>query len=674
MPVPRLQLLIAFAVAILLTFWAAMPQHAAPDDPRLSVEWLVDPAGALTLEQVTGEQVTGPVAAAFAPAHGHSVNLGYVRDVVWLRLTIRAGQSGIVYLSLTPNIVDRVDVHVPAANTLPGGPTTWLMGDHRPLAAPPSAIDDVVPLRLQAGVPALVHVRAAAVNTVMSLQFALHTPEEHAWRTTLTALLSGAWFGGMAILLVIQLVFHHYDRRPYFLLLAVSTFMAMLVYFGTLGLSRVFLFPQGGVGNDVFTAGAAWLGISASVMAGRSILEIPRVAPRLDVVFLAAALSGPVGLAFVLAGQNMLFGPVAHTIMVGMTSLGAVQGLRSMDGADASTRLRAAAFVVLWAGVLLLVLQRAGVGSMPDWVANSYATALIIHTVLLTGALAERLRRAESLNTAMREMALDAALTSESRANALVEERTRELAAAKRVAEDALEAEREAQRRQVRFMEVISHQSRTPLATIRTQVANIELSLPDGDAANRKRLARVRRGIARLVEVLEVSLARSRLQGPAFEPEFRTEPAVPLAQEAASRARELLNADIRVEVAPGASEARVRADGDMVIIAILNLLENASKFARPEVRAPIVLSVARDGDTLRLQVEDRGVGIAAPELERVFEARFRGSNVGSSPGTGTGLSLVARIAAIHGGEVSLTSAIGEGTTATLLLPLALERG
>lgn len=673
-PAPRLQLLIACAAAVLLLLWAATPRDAASEPPRLSVEWLVDPAGDLTLEQVAGERITDGAAAAFVPAHGRSVNLGYVRDVVWLRLTIRAEQTGPVYLSLAPNIVDQVDVHVPAANTPPGAPSIWRMGDHRPLAAPLSAIDDVVPLQLQGGVPALIHVRAAAVNTVMSLQFALQSPEEHIWRTTLTALLSGAWFGGMAILLVIQLIFHHYDRRPYFLLLAVSTFMAMLVYFGTLGLSRVFLFPQGGVGNDVFTAGAAWLGISASVMAGRSILEIPRAAPRLDVVFVAAALSGPVGLAFVLAGQNMLFGPVAHVIMVGMTSLGAVQGLRSMDGADASTRLRAAAFVVLWAGVLLLVLQRAGVGEIPDWVANSYATALIVHTVLLTGALAERLRSAEALNAAMRETALGAARTAEGRANALVEERTRELATAKRVAEDALEAEREAQRRQVRFMEVISHQSRTPLATIRTQVANIELSLPDGDGGNRKRLARVRRGVARLVEVLEVNLARSRLQGPAFEPVLRTEPAVSLAREAATRARDLLNADIRVDVAPGAAEALLRADGDMVIIALLNLLENAAKFARPEVRAPIVLAVARDGDTLRLQVADRGIGIAAPDLDRVFEEHFRGSNVGSSPGSGTGLSLVARVVAIHGGEVSLASAIGQGTTVTLSLPLASDEG
>ncbi len=669
MAIRGLQSLIVSVAASLLVLWAGLPPAgaAARERATLSVERFIDPTGAMTFEQVSGQG-----AGAFVAVRGHAVNLGYSRDTVWLRLTIRAPDARNLYLSITPNIVDVIDVFVPPANTPPGEPTIYEMGDHRPLSAPLSALDNIVPLRLDAHVPARVYVRAAAVNTVMSLQFALYSPEEHTWRTALTALISGAWFGCMIILLVIHLVFYHYDRRPYYILLAGSTFMAMLIYFGTLGLSRVFLFPQGGVGNDIFTAGAAWLGITASVIAGRSILEVRRTAPRLDVVFIVAAFAGPVGLVFVLAGQNMLFGPAAHVIMVGMTSLGAVQGLRTIDKADASTRLRAAAFVVLWAGVLLLVAQRAGFGSIPDWVANSYATAIIIHTVLLTGALAERLRSAEALNAAMREMALGAARTAESRANALVEERTRELAASKRVAEDALEAERETQRRQVRFMEVISHQYRTPLATIKTQVSNIELSLPETDTGNRSRLARMRRGIARLVEVLEVNLARSRLQGPAFEPDLQPHRAVRLAQEAASRARDLLNAEIGVVASPDAADARVLADSDMVIIALLNLLENAVKFARPGMKAPVVLSVARDGDAVVLRVEDKGIGIAASDLERVFEARFRGSNAARTPGTGTGLSLVSRVAAVHDGRVALTSVPGQGTTVALTLPVASD--
>ena len=666
MAIRRLQSLIVSVVAGLLALWAVSSAAAAAAEDRstLSVERFIDPTGNMSFEQVSTL-----AADAFVPVRGQFINLGYVRDTVWLRLTIQGPEAGNPYLSLTPNIIDVLDVYVAPANSPPGAPTTYAMGDHRPLDAPLSALDNVVPLRLDAEGPARVYIRAAAVNSVMSLRFALYSPEEHTYRTALTGLVSGAWFGGMAILLVIQLVFYHYDRRPYYILLAGSTFMAMLVYFGTLGLSRVFLFPQGGVGNDIFTAGSAWLGISASVIAGRSILEVRRTAPRLDDVFIVAALSGPVGLAFVLAGQNMLFGPAAHGIMVALTSLGAVHALRTIDKADASTRMRAAAFVVLWVGVLVLVVQRAGIGSIPDWVANSYATAIMIHTVLLTGALAERLRSAEALNASMRETALSAARTAEGRANALVEERTGELAAAKQVAEDALAAERESQRRQVRFMEVISHQYRTPLATIKTQVSNIELSLPEADAANRKRLARMRRAIARLVEVLEVNLARSRLQGPAFEPGLRSHLAVQLVREAASRARDLLNAEIAVAVSPGASDARIRADSDMLIIALLNLLENAAKFSRPGETTPILLSVERRGDSVILRVEDKGIGIAEAELERVFEARFRGSNVGRTPGTGTGLSLVSRVAAAHDGQVALTSVIGEGTTVALTLPV-----
>ncbi len=87
--------------------------------------------------------------------------------------------------------------------------------------------------------------------------------------------------------------------------------------------------------------------------------------------------------------------------------------------------------------------------------------------------------------------ALLASQVAEQHANTtMVEEKTRELAVAKKVAEDALRAELQSQEQQVRFMEVISHQYRTPLAAIRSNVDAIGVSLPDSDAANRERLER----------------------------------------------------------------------------------------------------------------------------------------------------------------------------------------
>ncbi|WP_142846035.1 ATP-binding protein [Telmatospirillum sp. J64-1] len=306
---------------------------------------------------------------------------------------------------------------------------------------------------------------------------------------------------------------------------------------------------------------------------------------------------------------------------------------------------------------------------MPNWVAHSYALSCIIQTILLTGALAVRLRAAEALNRRMQSEALSAAQAAEQRATMLVQERTRELALAKQVAEDALRAELASKEQQVRFMEVISHQYRTPLAAIRSHVDNIRLSLPKGDLANHHRIDRIRRGIARLVEVLEVNLSRSRLQGPSFQPELVSISPAAVTASALARARDLLKDGIKMEISAEVEKARIMADTDMLEIAIINLLENAVKFSRSGVKAPVYLRCRLRGAEAEIHVEDKGIGIPSGEIETIQQNAVRGSNAQSIEGTGTGLSLVRRIVLAHGGSIRVESKEGEGTIIRMYFPL-----
>lgn len=633
--------------------------------PSMAIEMLMDPTRELTVDDMR----SGAAPAGFVPVHGGGINLGYVRDAIWLRLTITSAETTDMMLALTPNIVDLVDVYVIDPDEKPDMVAIHKLGDHRPISYRLSGLDDVVRINLEADVPMTVYVRAQAINTVMGLQLALYSPADHTYRATVSGLVYGGWFGGMAILLIIQLVFYFYDRKPYFLLLAFSTFFAMLVYFGSLGLSRLFLFPSGGSGNDIFTAGVSWFGISASALATRSILDLPRRS-WVDRIFIAGAVFGVAGVGFALIGQNMVFAPLAQTTILVLATIAVVQAFRTINAADTSSHFRAAAFACLWIGLFLTLAQRAGLAPVPDWLAHGYAAGSILYTVLLTGTLAYRLRLAETMNAVMREQALVSAQEAERRATDLVEERTRELAAAKKVAVDALDAELASQQRQVRFMEVIRHQYRTPLAAIQTLVSSIDLSLPRDDTANRQRVVRVKRGIGRLVEVLEVNLSRSRLQGPAFQPELTPHAPDSLAREAVSRAEDLLNVEIALSVSTDAQDVDVLADGEMFTIAIINLLENAVKFSQPANREPVSLQVDLDGGSAVFRVRDAGIGILPAELDRIFEASFRGSNAAQITGTGTGLSLVSRIVAAHGGSIEVTSEVGSGTTVTIRLPLS----
>jgi cell cycle sensor histidine kinase DivJ len=102
---------------------------------------------------------------------------------------------------------------------------------------------------------------------------------------------------------------------------------------------------------------------------------------------------------------------------------------------------------------------------------------------------------------------------------------------------------------------------------------------------------------------------------------------------------------------------------------LINLLSNAIKFTPSEGR--VTVCARAEGSLLSLQVRDTGVGIAEKDLPRLgkpFE-QVDGERQRQHKGTGLGLSLVKALAELHGGEMTIESAVGDGTTVSLRLPL-----
>jgi signal transduction histidine kinase len=104
-----------------------------------------------------------------------------------------------------------------------------------------------------------------------------------------------------------------------------------------------------------------------------------------------------------------------------------------------------------------------------------------------------------------------------------------------------------------------------------------------------------------------------------------------------------------------------------------NLLENAHKYT-PEQVSPIDLAVSRDAESgdIVFEVRDRGIGIAAEDLPRVFTAFFRSERSRSreSGGVGLGLTLAKRIVEAHGGTIGVTSRADAGTIVRVTVPAA----
>lgn len=101
---------------------------------------------------------------------------------------------------------------------------------------------------------------------------------------------------------------------------------------------------------------------------------------------------------------------------------------------------------------------------------------------------------------------------------------------------------------------------------------------------------------------------------------------------------------------------------------VTNLLFNAVKYT-PENKS-VHLEAKSHDDSVQIEFSDTGIGIPANELENVFEEFFRASNAKKreKDGTGLGLSIVKQIIERHGGEISVQSQEGQGTTFTVILP------
>jgi two-component system sensor histidine kinase SenX3 len=121
-------------------------------------------------------------------------------------------------------------------------------------------------------------------------------------------------------------------------------------------------------------------------------------------------------------------------------------------------------------------------------------------------------------------------------------------------------------------------------------------------------------------------------------------------------------------------DATIDADRGQIVSAIRNLLDNAITYTAAKGDGGVVrFRSCVDDHSVLIEVEDTGIGIPEPYLDRIFERFFRVDRARSrqSGGTGLGLSIVRNVAVIHGGSVSVRSALGVGSTFTIRLPLAV---
>ena len=116
-------------------------------------------------------------------------------------------------------------------------------------------------------------------------------------------------------------------------------------------------------------------------------------------------------------------------------------------------------------------------------------------------------------------------------------------------------------------------------------------------------------------------------------------------------------------------ECRVFADREQLVMAIQNLIENAINYSSNGTR--VTISVRSDDNRVEILVKDQGIGISESDIDRIFERFYRVDPARSreTGGTGLGLAIVKHIVRIHGGDISVWSAKGVGSTFSIKLPI-----
>lgn len=112
----------------------------------------------------------------------------------------------------------------------------------------------------------------------------------------------------------------------------------------------------------------------------------------------------------------------------------------------------------------------------------------------------------------------------------------------------------------------------------------------------------------------------------------------------------------------------VSVDGDKLKQVLINLVDNAIKFSRPQCKIRVRMDVDTNG--ARIAVQDQGRGIDASDVPHLFERFFRGRTASGTTGTGLGLAIARNLARLHGGDIALESTPELGSTFTLILPAA----
>ncbi|GAA2721160.1 sensor histidine kinase [Actinocorallia aurantiaca] len=218
------------------------------------------------------------------------------------------------------------------------------------------------------------------------------------------------------------------------------------------------------------------------------------------------------------------------------------------------------------------------------------------------------------------------------------------------------------------FSANVSHELKTPVGALLLLAETVEAAAEDEEAV-RRFAGRMQIEAARLSSLVQDLITLSHVQGDEPLAEEKPVSLDAVVAESVDRARTAAEGKGTELVVTGVADLWVRGDQELLATALKNLIDNAISYSPERTRVSVETRLMEG--CAELSVTDQGIGIPERELERIFERFYRVDPARSreTGGTGLGLAIVKHVATKHGGEVTVWSKEGSGSTFGLRLPL-----